>query len=123
MGKPIDRPPNLWWIAESLIPEFEQSCTTVLHEFDGNVEWSLFIARDKRDRFFLRIAPKSFQNYLEKPLSSQDFQELQQKYPRLNKFSYIHIREQEFGAAAGSFCSEALADVPKLVELLLKTQF
>jgi hypothetical protein len=124
IGKPTDRPPNLWWIVESLIPEFEQSCTTVIQQLDGNVEWDLYVApyqyKYKDDGFFLRISPKKFREYLDKPLSNQDFEELQQKYPRINKFNIIYVREQEFGESTGSFCSEAFADVPRLVDSLLK---
>ena len=120
VGKPVDYPPNIWWIVESRVLDFERSSTNVIQEFEGNVEWDLCVSPRENGQFFLRIAPRKFCEYLDKPLAAQDFQELQRENPRLNKFSYIHVREQEFGASTGSFCSEALADVPRLVESLLK---
>jgi hypothetical protein len=118
VGNPVDCPPNIWWIAETRVLDFERSCTIVIQEFEGNVEWDLCVSQRENGQFFLRIAPKKFCEYLDKPLSAQDFQEFQWKNSGLNKFSYIHVREQEFGASTGTFCLEALVDVPRLVESL-----
>jgi hypothetical protein len=119
-GKPIDFPPNLWWLTDFLVPEFEKFCESAIGEFAGDVDWNFFTVQRGDGRFFLRIAPERFKKYMEEPFSEQNLQELRQKYPWLTKFSYIHVREKEFAASTGSYCSEALVDVPRLVDTLLK---
>ena len=119
-GKPIDFPPSLWWITDNLVLDFEKFCTGTVEAFEGRVDWNFFMVQRGDGRFFLRIAPDRFKKYLDEPVSEQDVQELRRKYPRLNKFSFLAVREKEFAASTGSFCSEALADVPTLVDALLK---